>query len=284
MLDLYKIEGTQNNDTNPCFNDSNLYPNFQSQLGEFKSHLVDMVSKNENKTFYKFGDGDYYFLRQEHMGSATPGKRALSKDYSQINHQEFLDGVLKNDFVSVEIYPENRRMFNSIFPDRKIDYPAEYGYALVSNKWFFKTFNGKIGLIGGSEKINLIKELMRNEQYQNFLGIEKFNDYISIPEKFACDDIEQTEKMVGEQLLKSTSDIFLLGIGHVKSALTHRFKKYKKAVYVDVGGGINAIAGVVSLDRPYAGIWTNYRLKNYDYSKVDQMDYNDTAGRNDIYI
>lgn len=284
MIDLYKIEGATNLDTNPCFYNAGTYPEFQTQLEEYKNNLINMVSNNENKTFYKFGDGDYFFLRREAVGSAAPGKRALTKDYSQINHQEYLAGVPKNDFMTVEIYPENRNMFHSIFPDIKIDYPAEYGYGLVANKWFFKTFKGKIGLIGGAAKMNLIKELMKHEEYQKYLEIDRFNDYISIPEKFACDNLEETERFVGEQLAKSSSDIFLVGIGHVKNALTHRFKKYKKAVYVDVGGGINAIAGVVSLTRPYSGSWTKYRLKNYDYNQVDQMDYNDTAGTNEIYI
>ena len=38
---------------------------------------------------------------------------------------------------------------------------AEYGYGLVSNKWFFKEFSGKIGLIGASEKLYLIEKLMK---------------------------------------------------------------------------------------------------------------------------
>jgi hypothetical protein len=98
--------------------------------------------------------GGYYFLKQNPIGSAAPGKRALSVNYNQINHHEYVDGVLKNDFITVEIYPENRQMFHEIFPNQTIHYPAEFGYGLVANKWFFKTFKGKIGLIGGHERLS----------------------------------------------------------------------------------------------------------------------------------
>ena len=45
-----------------------------------------------------------------------------------------------NDYYTCEIYPENRKMFSEVI-DRDIDYPAEYGYGLVANKWFLKHLN-----------------------------------------------------------------------------------------------------------------------------------------------
>ena len=80
-----------------------------------------------------------------------------------------------------------------------------------------------------------------------YLGIDEFQDYISLPQRFSCDDLEATEKMVGEQLEKSTSKIFLMGMGHVKSGLIHRLKKYTDAVFLDVGAGIDAIAGLIDI-------------------------------------
>ena len=66
-LDLYKIDGTKNLDANPCFGSAKTYPNFQEKLSEFKDLLVDLVDKNESKTFYKFGDGDYFFLKVKQL-------------------------------------------------------------------------------------------------------------------------------------------------------------------------------------------------------------------------
>ena len=81
------------------------------------------------------------------------------------------------------------------------------------------------------------------------------------------------EEFVGKQLKESNSDIFLLGIGHSKSAILHRFKKYTNAVFMDVGAGIDNIAGCINIRRPYAGDWTNYRIKDYDYSNIDYLKY-----------
>ena len=272
-LDQYKIEGTINNDQNPCFHDETTYPQFQEELEEFKDLLIELVYLKEPKTFYKFGDGDYYFLNKIPTGSATPGRRALSKSYDEINHDAFVKGAQECDYYTCEIYPENRVNFIDVI-QRRIDYPAEFGYGLVANKWLLKTFAGQIGLIGAGLKLNIIKNLMEAPQYQEYLGLEKFEDYISLPQKFACDDLEATEKMVASQLMKSTSKIFLMGMGHVKSGLIHRLSKYRNAVFLDVGASIDALAGIIDVDRPYAGDWTNYQIDDVQlYKGIDFLAY-----------
>ena len=45
------------------------------------------------------------------------------------------------------------------------------------------------------------------------------------------------------------------------------------AVFMDVGAGIDMIAGSINIRRPYAGNWTNYRIKGYDYSNIDYLKY-----------
>ena len=272
MKKIYNIENTVNLDNHSCFNDENSYPKFQEDLIKFKTHLKQLIYVNASKTFYKFGDGDYHFLNKNEVGSAKPGNRALSVSYDSINHQEFIDGAKCNDYYMCEIYPENRRMFEEVI-GKTIHYPAEYGYGLVSNKWFFKEFRGKIGLIGASEKLKLIEELMKYDEYKEYLELDEFNDYIHFPQKYACDDIDIVEEFVGNQLKESQSDIFLLGIGHAKSGILHKLKKYKDAVYMDVGAGIDNIAGCINIRRPYAGDWTNYRIKDYDYSQIDYLRY-----------
>jgi hypothetical protein len=274
-LDQYKIEGTLNLDPNPCFTSFEIYPNFQEQLEEFKSLLINLVESGESKTFYKFGDGDYFFLKKESVGSATPGRRALSKGYDQINHEEFVEGAKLCDYYTCEIYPENRSKFREVISGKNIDFPAEYGYGLVSNKWLLQTFSGKIGIIGADKKVKIIKELMEAEQYQEYLGLEKFEDYLTVPQQFACDDLEKTEKAIALQLKKSTSKIFLVGIGHVKSGLIHRLKKYTDAVFLDVGSSIDALAGIIDVNRPFFGDWTNYQIDDQKlYKNIDYLAYN----------
>tara|TARA_B100001029_G_scaffold126248_1_gene105379 strand:+ start:261 stop:1124 length:864 start_codon:yes stop_codon:yes gene_type:complete len=278
-LDLYKIEGSVNNDQNPCFHNEESCPEFQEKLEFFKKLLIQQVKHNKSATYYKYGDGDYYFLKKQGVGSATPGKRALSKSYDSIDHDKFVEGAQLCDYYTCEIYPENRQKFSEVI-EKEIDFPAEFGYGLVANKWLFKTFAGKIGLIGADTKMNIIQNIIEAPQYQEYLGIEKFEDYISLPQKFACDDIDATEKMVGEQLEKSISKIFLMGMGHVKSGLIHRLKKYTDAVFLDVGSSLDAIAGIIDVDRPYFGDWTNYQIDEKNlYEGVDFLQYNSNKGK-----
>ena len=278
-LDLYKIGGSINNDQNPCFSDKDTCPEFQEKLDFFKKLLIQQVKHNKSATYYKYGDGDYYFLKKQGVGSATPGKRALSKSYDSIDHDKFVEGAQLCDYYTCEIYPENRQRFSEVI-EKEIDFPAEFGYGLVANKWLFQTFAGKIGLLGADKKIDIIENVMEAPQYQEYLGVEKFEDYIRIPQQFACDDLEETERMVGEQLKKSTSNIFLVGIGHVKSGLLHRLTKYTNAVFLDVGSSLDAIAGIIDVDRPYFGDWTNYQIDEKNlYEGVDFLQYDSSRGK-----
>jgi len=279
---LYSIEGTKNFDENPCFWSESTFPPFQDGLAHFQQKLIDLVANDESKTFYKFGDGDYFFLKKIPQGSANPGRRAIGVSYDQLaNHNEFVEGVSKNDFFTCEIYPENISKFQELYPNVMIDYPAEYGYGLTANRWLLQQFAGKIGVIGAHEKVKLIEHLLSFKEYQDYLGIERFNDYISIPQRFACDNLDATEDMVAKQLEQSSDEtkIYLLGIGHVKSGLLHRLKEHKNAIYLDVGSGIDALAGVIDPGRPYMGGWKNHLSRQFNYGSLDFLNHTPDPNR-----
>lgn len=289
---MYTIEGTKNLNLKIYKHEKLIkerpYNNFNNEFEEFKNRLISQFNNNENITYIHFGDGDYFFLKKEAVGSATPGKRALSIPYNKFDITPFIEGFNKNDYICIEVLKHNLLdKYNSLFPNniingkgKTIDYksdnkciPTEFLYGIVSNKWIFKQFSGSIGLIGADIKLDLIKKLMEHKEYQEYLGVEKFNDYISIPQKFACDNLEKVKNDCKEQLKNSTSKIFLVGVGHVKSGLYHHLKTYKNAIYLDVGSSIDALAGLIDYKRPYAAGWINYRFKNFDYKNVDDLQY-----------
>ena len=266
---LYRISGTKYINPPAYYENSDLYPKFREEIENFKNLLSEYVNNGPSKTFYKFGDGDYYFLKKNPRGSAKPGRRALSKSYDQINHDEFVLSSKKNDFYLSLISEQMNALFKELF-DSKPNFPAEFVYGHLSNKWLLQNFSGKIGLIGADKKINLIKRLMQSEEYKDYLGLEKFNDFIKVPQNFACDNLHQVRKSVDKQLKNTTSKIFLVGIGHVKSGLLNELKNFNNAVYLDVGVGIDALAGIVNINRPYFGNWKNFQLQNKNlYKKLD---------------
>lgn len=124
---------------------------------------------------------------------------------------------------------------------------------------------------------------MQYDEYRNYLGIKQIDTYIEIPEKWAADDPESVAKNVGDQLLASNAKIVLLGVGSVKYALMPLMKQYVNGPIIDIGCWLDALAGVVSQDRPYFARWVNYRIEWYDYSKIDFMDKNNPERHNPIY-
>lgn len=273
MLSQYKINNSKFLNPPAEYKNQESYQNFAKHLSEFKTLLISQVENESTVSYYKFGDGDYFFLKKESVGSAKPGNRALSKNYWRINHKEFVRGSKKNNYYLCEILDVNKKYFFEIF-DRDFDFPAEYVYGLLSNKWLTKTFKGKIGIIGAKEKLEIIKNLLTNQRYKEYLGIEDFIDYIEIPQKFACDDIKNVRESVRKQLSSSNSKIFLYGIGHVKSGLSYLLPQYKRAVYLDIGSGVDALAGIIDKNRPYFGKWDNYKIKNdFLYKKIDYLNF-----------
>ena len=249
------------------------FPNFNENYESFKSLLINLVDTNSSKTFYKFSDGEYMFAKGISVGSTSKGHRDTNIGADSLDLSLFKDGIYKNDYYMVECYKQARDEFDEYFSD-KTPIPAEYSYGLIANRWLFKTFKGQIGIVGAKEKLELIQELLKYDEYKEYLGIDKFEDYISIPQKYACDNIDATDKMVKEQLQNATSKIFIEGIGHAKQALLWKMKEYHPAVYLSVGSGVCAVAGVQDcIGRPYFADCKNHRIKDYDSSKIDIWKY-----------
>jgi hypothetical protein len=275
MSTNYYIEGTADINQTKHIEKIPNYPSFQGDLKNFKDLLLKLERDSKGASFVHFGDGDYYFLNKIPIGSATPGKRALSIPYDKFNIIPFREGWLKADYHCVEYLEKGMtEKLNELYPGQKT-IATEFLYGLTMNKWILKTFKGKIGLIGAGDKLDIIKELMKHKEYQDYLGLDNFNDYIKIPQKFACDDLTGTINMVKQQLENANKDtfVYLFGVGHVKSGLIHHLPKIKNAIYLDVGAGIDGLAGLIDPERPYAANWINYRLKKYNYETIDLLNY-----------
>jgi len=280
FLDQYRIDGVCDElqgysaEDGAQFGDPNHYPLFQQELADFQSLVGDCVTSGKNKTFLRLSDGDYHFLKKSPVGSACPGKRALSIPYSEVDIDTYFKSIAENDYFGLPIFDSfSKESFTRDFPQFPSSFASEFLCGLLSSKWFLTQPNFKVGLIGGKNKIGVIQELIQRQEYQDYLGVEGFCDYISVPEKFACDDLNALDIYVENQLKESTANIFLFGVGHVKLYLSSRFKKFKEAVYLDVGTGIDALAGIQEYGRPYYSNWQNFRLENIDYSRLDMMQY-----------
>jgi len=274
FLQLYAIDGASYDTTDFTYTSKRSWPSFPDDLTSFKETISETISAGRPMTFLKFGDGDYYFLRGVPTGSARPGHRAISRKLSEESLETYRRNSRMADRYMCEIGVTNRRMFREVFPGQGVDYPAEFVYGLLANRWLTSQFRDSIGLIGGEKKLHLIEKLMKFPEYQEYLGLETFQDYVVIPEKFAADDLNTTLTALQQQIQTSSSSLFLMGVGHVKSGIVPYLNKFRSAVYLDVGSGIDALAGVISPSRPYMADWTNFRLRaGFDYNSLDLLDY-----------
>ena len=63
--------------------------------------------------------------------------------------------------------------------------------------------------------------------------------------------------------------------------MAHKFKNYKNAIFIDIGCGMS---GKNNENRPSIfWFWTNYRIKNYNYTKIDPTNF-DSSKDNVKYL
>ncbi len=264
----YYIENSLYLNPTEHYHDKSNYPNFQEDFNKFKDELLYQSKNKISTNYYKFGDGDYYILSKESRGTSKPGLRDLKKK-DNLDSNSKLYAQIKNGSLLCDNYLCEIKffdLFKEVMEDIKVTYPAEFSYGIISSKWVFKNFK-KIGLIGSHEKLKVIKNLMKHPEYQEYLGIEHFEDYIDIPQVYALSKSNSVYRKIKSQIEKSNSDIFLLGVGHVQNTILHKLKKHSNVPMVCVGSGIDAIAGLVDIKRPYFGNWKNYRLGNKNIYK-----------------
>jgi hypothetical protein len=275
---LYFISGTKNLNKNLAYSDKKTEPRFQEYLAEFQEEIQEVVRNRESFSYYKFGDGDFYFLNAIPRGSAKPGNRAISKPLSEEDLTIFRSHSVLCDRYMCEIPKENRELFKKTFLDKKIDFPAEIVYGLVANKWLTSSFPSQIGVIGADIKVDLLQILMTYPEYQDYLKLKEFANYLKIPQKFACDNHSQVFSNLKNEILSSDCRFYLAGVGHLKSAILSPLAKETGSVIIDIGSGIDALSGVISSHRPYFAAWTNFQArKEFDYSKIDYLQYKSSS-------
>tara|TARA_B100001121_G_C18687585_1_gene621483 strand:+ start:485 stop:1333 length:849 start_codon:yes stop_codon:yes gene_type:complete len=282
MHSIYKIENTHYLEPETEYSNADIYPLFQENYLDFKKTLTTESRSKINNTYYKFGDGDYLLFKNQKHGTTKPGVRDIKKSFRPIDIPTIRKSAHMHDKYFCEII--NFKLMNEVL-DKNIDFPAEYLYASVANKWFFSNFN-KVTIIGSETKLNLIYELMQHSEYKDYLGVESFYDLIPIPQTGALTNSEKIYKKIKSKVEKSKPDIFLAGIGLAQNTLLYSLKNSTNAPIISVGSGVDAIAGVIDIYRPYYGSWTNYRLKNSKlYKKIkDPVLYTTTTGKNVKYL
>lgn len=309
MIDLYKIEGTSNIEPEQHrhpYTDKNFWPTFQEDMEHFKKKLIESHNSNESMVVLRMGHAEHSLFNilvpYKKKGSVITQNilpRHYTKNPSVLTWCKLLESINQSDYITTQIgedfknwiwdlihykniYNEykNSNNLNTLFNNRhffsenydineKMDMPLDIIYGLIANKWILKTFSNQIGLIGNVKKIDVIKNLMKHKEYQQFIHNDYFLDYINIPQRCALES-DKLENYIYERVKKGKCKIYLIGAGVSKLKFFYNLKNIKPdGIFIDVGHGLDAIAGIADYNRPYFGSWQNYKMKDYDYSIID---------------
>lgn len=229
-----------------------------------------LFSKFDDSKFFSFLLNILNILKLRHYTNKFFILVLTSNKLKFMGRKKFFYKII-NFFIRKKIIKYNRKDLINNFQNCNF-LPFEGIYALVATRWLFKNYKKNIAVVGNIEKINLIKSLSKNKSYLDYLGIDKFADFIEIPQKGAASDLNLSE-IIKKKIEESDADIFLFGIGSMKMHLFPLLKDINK-IFIDVGCGIDALAGVVSQDRPYFSRWINYQFENFSLENIDLMDQN----------
>jgi hypothetical protein len=184
------------------------------------------------------------------------------------------DQLNNHDLLTFHIDPDLRKLWIPILGKKVMRdfFPLHAVYALVSTRSIFHSLKSmKVGIIGPAEKLSLIKKLMRNRQYTEYLQFEGFKAYVEVPQTGACNDVEGVVRSTAGQIKRDPCDVYLYGMGIAKIVVVPKVKEGTNRVFVDIGCGLDAIAGIVPKDREYFGHWKNHKIAGYDLSDIDVL-------------
>jgi hypothetical protein len=156
-------------------------------------------------------------------------------------------------------------------------------YALIASRLIFRMFPSGILIVGQQEKVDAINILSGYKQYRDYLGIKSFCGYVGVSKIGAADNESLVISKIKAECKKNAPKVILLGIGSSKMYVLPRIQEFSNAVVIDVGAGIDALAGVVSQDRPYFSDWVNYKSDKIDYDSMNIMDHENPNRDNDKY-
>lgn len=232
-----------------------------------------LLHENKSFTLVRLGDSEMMFLDGKMIGNIV--KRSfLSDDVSKFDLDFYKTKTIENDFVCIH----DKVFMKNLMPDINISNESkeisfETMYQFVATKLLFYILKGyKVGIIGADKKLAVIKELMMYEEYQNYLGVDSFIEYIGIPQKGASNDYKKTMKMIEDQMT-GEADIYLVGMSVVKLVVLPELKNKYNKTFIDIGVGVDAIAGIIPNTKSYFANWVNYRLINYNYSDINFFKY-----------
>lgn len=244
------------------------------ELLEFVLEISEKLSKSIPFSLVRMGDGEMFYLQGKIIGNLV-SRHKVSVNIDKKELDIVKEKMIVNDYLLFFHNPSMLKLMpnDCNFLLKQSKYDLYIIYQLIATKLLFRILSDKkIGLIGADKKLDLIKELVVFQEYKEEIGIKDFYEYIKVPQIGAGTNYKKTLETIEKQM-HLDSDVYLVGIGVSKLYILPKLKEKYKKTFIDIGSGIDALAGIIPNTRSYFGNWVNYRKRNYDYSEIDILSY-----------
>jgi hypothetical protein len=246
---------------------------FQEYYNNIFNEIEDSLKNNRPFSVIRSGDGEAYFLQEKYIGNIV--KRHLTVKDINIDTEIWIKKYLRNDIITYDANLSLRRLWTPIVGKDVIKdyYPLHVVYALIANRDIFSILKDKkIGLIGSIKKLNIISELMNHKQYRDYTKISEIQSYIGIPDVGACNYPDKILNDILKKSAKNPCDIYFVAAGISKIYFMSELRDKLNCIVIDIGSGMDALAGIIPKDRHCFGKWVNYKIqKNAIESGFDKL-------------
>lgn len=240
-------------------------------LDEIRTSLIS----KQGYSAIRLGDGEAFFLRGDFKGNVISRHFSSLSAAEAANRDEWRRRLLGNDLLTFDVANYLREPWRFLFPQVKNEFfPINIIYGLIASRRLFRLFpSASFGIIGAAEKLSLISRLCLSQDYRDYLGVSQpFQVYVPIPQRHSCDRIDDLEHTVLSTVNQAPKcDIYLLGMGISKIYLMQPLRQETSSIVLDIGHGMDALAGIVPLSRSFMGDWTNYRYPGVNLENLDLL-------------
>jgi hypothetical protein len=253
---------------------------FQEYYNSIVNEIEDSLKNNRPLSVIRSGDGEAYFLQEKYIGNIV--KRHLTTKDNNVDTNFWVSQYLANDIITYDANLSLRRLWVPIVGTRvmKNYNPLHVVYAIVANRDIFSIVKDKkIGLIGSKEKLNMISELMKHKQYRDYIKLSEIQSYIGIPNTGACNYPNKLLNNIIKEAVKNPCDIYFVAAGISKIYFMSELRDKLNCIVIDIGSGMDALAGIIPKDRPYFGNWVNYKIKKNGSDSDSRVDILSTKSR-----
>ena len=222
-------------------------------------------------TVLRLNDGEAYFLQGKLHGNVIRRHLTNPKNY---NPSEWRERLWRNNRLTFHISPRMRRLWTPVIGKdvMRSFFPMHAVYALVATRRLFQVCGtAKVGFVGAHEKLLLIEELLSYGRYREYLGIRGNCGFYAVPQTGACNEPRELTADLLTRMRTDPSDVYLVGMGIAKIYALPELCEELGGVFLDVGHGLDAIAGIVPKDKQFFGSWTNFKVSPDSYRDVEML-------------